>query len=589
MSASTAVQGTDDSSGGPPRFVALATLEDGTLLAGTRGRGLVRSGDGGATWSPPSVPPDSGHVFSFYSSGNSELLAATGSGISRSLDGAQTWRSLGPDGTLAYDVVRSAHELVAATESRGIMVSADDGRTWTSASDEIAGCSVFRLLALDDDELLVGTEAGLWRVRRDGGRLRPTRAALEGLAIYALACVNSGTLLAGTRGEGVARSLDGGGTWRFDGGELADPVVTCLHVDATGVYAGTGRGVARSTDEGRTWAPLGAGLDNYRIFSLATPAEAALIAGSYESVWLAERDSEAWHQVDTGLVRDARSISLDSGGEVFAGASDGLLRSDDAGESWSFAGDGMGPIGVHGVIRLSSGDLLAATDTSVFRACDESLLWKEAGLCGRRVRCVLEVLPDVLLAGTVGSGLFGSEDGGATWRSVDTGFSNPMVMDIVQDDRGVVFMATGDPTGHAKTGAVLRSEDAGRSWTCASDVPLTSYRAVRNSSGTIFVAAQRCKVLRSRDGGTTWDLLDTTGLVDAKVWALAVDAGDRVFLGTAQGLLVSTDDAETWTMVDDTGLEGVTVYDVKPHPSGTLVAATNVGVLRSVDGGESWS
>jgi photosystem II stability/assembly factor-like uncharacterized protein len=517
----------------------------------------------------------------------SELLAATGSGIARSLDGGQTWGSLGPDGTLVYDVVRTADALVAASEGQGIMASDDDGRTWSAVSGEMDVSSVFRLLVLDDD-LLAGTDAGLWRVRREEGRFSAHLVALDGLAIYALARLDDGTVLAGARGEGVARSLDGGASWRFDSQGPSDPVVTCLHVDETGVYAGTGRGVERSTDDGQTWESLGAGLDNYRIFALARPAQGGLIAGSYESVWLAEPDAWAWHQVDTGLVRDARSISLSPSGEVFAGASDGLLRSDDAGESWASASEGMGKIGVHAVRQLASGDLLAATDIGLFRSSDEARTWTRDGLAGQRVRSVLEAEPGLLLAGTVGSGLCASEDDGATWRTVDTGFSNPMVMDVVQDDRGVVFLATGDPTGHVKTGAVLRSDDAGRSWTCSSDLPLTSYRVVQSAAGTLFVAAQRCKVLRSRDGGATWDLLDTTGLVDAKVWAIAVDADDRLFLGTAQGLLISKDEAETWRLVDE-GLDGVTVYDVKAHASGTLVAATSVGVLRSVDGGESWS
>jgi photosystem II stability/assembly factor-like uncharacterized protein len=527
-------------------------------------------------------------VHGFHPAGTAEFLAATGSGIARSGDGGLTWRSLGPGGTLVYDVVRTSDALVAATEGRGIVVSGDDGRTWTSVAGAMDVCSVFRLLVPDDDELLAGTDAGLWRVSREREQYSAHRAALDDLAIYALARVGKATLLAGTRGEGVARSLDGGSSWRFDGRGLPDPVVTCLHVDETGVYAGTGRGVARSTDEGRTWESLGSGLDNYRIFALARPAQGGLIAGSYESVWLAGPDTWAWRQVDTGLVRDARSISLGPSGEVFAGASDGLLCSDDAGESWSSASEGMGTIGVHAVRQLTSGDLLAATDTGVYRSSDGSRTWTLDGLDGRRVRCVLEAEPAVLLAGTVGSGLYASADGGATWHSVDTGYTNPMVMDIVQDDRGAVFMATGDPTGHVKTGAVLRSDDAGRSWTCSSDLPLTSYRVVQSSAGTIFVAGQRCKVLRSRDGGASWDLLDTTGLIDAKVWAIAVDANDRLFLGTAQGLLISKDEAETWRLVDE-GLDGVTVYDVKAHASGTLIAATSVGVLRSVDGGESWS
>jgi hypothetical protein len=90
---------------------------------------------------------------------------------------------------------------------------------------------------------------------------------------------------AGTSGEGVFRSDNGGQSWVGVGSGLTNQVVTSLAVDpqvAAVVYAGTtGGGVFRTANGGASWTELNAGLTNQLVTALAvTPAGTCLHAGT---------------------------------------------------------------------------------------------------------------------------------------------------------------------------------------------------------------------------------------------------------------------------------------------------------------------
>ena len=113
------------------------------------------------------------------------------------------------------------------------------------------------------------------------------------------------------------------------------------------------------------------------------------------------------------------------------------------------------------------------------------------------------------------------------------------------------------------------------------------YRVRETSDGTMIAGAQRSCILRSSDGGRTWQASRPRGLDDSKLYCLAVDAADRVYLGTGARLLRSDDAGDSWEVVGD-GLDGVTVYELAAHAGGTLLASTSSGMYRSTDAGRTF-
>ncbi len=87
---------------------------------------------------------------------------------------------------------------------------------------------------------------------------------------------------AGSVGQNVRRSTDGGDTWGASGSGLPDIPVNALAwdpSDANTVYAGTDVGVYASTDGGLNWVPYSTGMPNVAVFDLkSNPATNRVLA-----------------------------------------------------------------------------------------------------------------------------------------------------------------------------------------------------------------------------------------------------------------------------------------------------------------------
>ena len=76
--------------GGPPDTRSLAVADDGTLLVNVHVGGILRSEDGGASWTPTiDLHVDVHQVVAVP--GTSTVVAATGTGFATSTDGGRTW------------------------------------------------------------------------------------------------------------------------------------------------------------------------------------------------------------------------------------------------------------------------------------------------------------------------------------------------------------------------------------------------------------------------------------------------------------------------------------------------------------------
>jgi photosystem II stability/assembly factor-like uncharacterized protein len=537
-------------------------------------------------------------IHSFTAASAGDLLATTaGTGIQRSLDGGETWAAAGLDGRTVHAVAELGSELLAGTEGAGLWRS-DACRTgetgaWEAvplrrSSGAVREASVYRILPSEHGAFLA-TDDGVWRYANGQAR----RAGLRGAIVYALLAVDETRLLAGTRGDGALLSEDGGQSWTRTGG-LPDPVVHVLVADADGLlYAGTGLGVGCSEDRGESWRPVGRAIAHHRIFSLAASPHAGLLGGSYDGVWVLRPGAPDWEPLDVGLrADDALALLSEQGDQVFAATSAGGRRSADGGETWTVLGPGVGDETTYTIARLASGRMLAGTNRGIAASDDDGRSWRPDGMAGERVYRIVALEPRLVLAGTLGGGLWigdrarGGPDPDGWRRAADV--THPLAFDALRTRRGDLLVATGIVENGEKSGGIFRSTDGGGTWQPAECPPITVYRIVEAADGTLHAGAQRSRILRSTDGGMTWTFLpDTTGLDDAKLFALAIDRADRLYLGAGNRLLRSADGTATWAAIDD-GLDGASVFDVVTLDDAALLAATAWGVYRSVDDGLSW-
>jgi photosystem II stability/assembly factor-like uncharacterized protein len=164
--------------------------------------------------------------------------------------------------------------LLAAT-SKGLLRSADGGRSWTrpalGMADEISALAVS---PNDIDLVVAATALGLFRSTDGGASWQQVSTVLGGLQPHALAFMPSDDrVLLATTGRGLFRSDDQGATWtRSTGGiPYSDLTGLAIHPDGHTVYASdfTWGGIFRSLDGGKTWERLPTdGLASDRVWTL---------------------------------------------------------------------------------------------------------------------------------------------------------------------------------------------------------------------------------------------------------------------------------------------------------------------------------
>jgi photosystem II stability/assembly factor-like uncharacterized protein len=191
-----------------------------------------------------------------------------------------------------------------------------------------------------------------------------------------------------------------------------------------------------------------------------------------------------------------------------------------------------------------------------------------------------------------GSGVFRSEDGGATWTSASEGLP----------DRDVVALALGP--GHPRTlyasvsGDIYASQDAGASWKrlgSAADDSGGQALVVSPDGKTLVQIAQGAKALRSRDGGRGWQPVrgGLPGDAGAQLGCLAFDPMNSMLLyagTTGNGVYRSTDGGGRWTPINRDMLgTSIRSIAVDPRDPRTLYAgASEATVFKSTDSGGTW-
>ncbi len=164
--------------------------------------------------------------------------------VKRSLDGGVTWSSCANvpfENGLAVSLAVSPEDasVIYAGTNRGLFVSSDGCATWDGPAPDInAECpegqwTVVSAIGFAPDSpgfVYAGTSCGLF-VSGNGGE-DWLRTGLDGLDINALA-FGRGEIFAGTWGDGIWASGDGGATWARISDDEHNPYINELLVDPT--------------------------------------------------------------------------------------------------------------------------------------------------------------------------------------------------------------------------------------------------------------------------------------------------------------------------------------------------------------------
>lgn len=511
------------------------------------------------------------------------------------------WSSGGPAagtiGALAVDAVDT--DTVYAAGFAALYRSDDRGGAWARVATGLG--FVWSLEADPAQAGVLYAVAGASVYRSRDGAVTWRQLPIEEVGALGLVPVEGGgtLLLAATYDQGVLRSSDGGASWSASGAGLGEDTSTAYwfgssRSDPSVAYTLAGQRLYRSDDQARSWAPVAVPVEGgYYAGRAVDPVDPRILFLADSSlVYRSEDGGETWAIASDGLptaVPDSYGYIVALLGSraapavLYAQLDSGLYRSADRGRHWELArrdssfGFGFGPLVVD---PLDAGRLYWASPSGVYRSDDAGTTFAgiSVGLPGSATQAVAAA-GDRVVAGLVFGGVSVSDDGGRSWSLAQGQVGTESVLSLVIDGERA-YAGT-------YSGLVYRSADAGRTWAWSrSNLPRGSVWALTTGQGGAVIAGTELGLFRSVDGGGNWQ--PGRGLPNTGVRTVA-SSGAVVYAGLDHGgVWVSRDGGVRWRPA---GLGRRTVLSVAVDPldPDTAYAATRrAGAYRSSDGGRTW-
>ncbi len=635
-------------------------------IGGAQG-GVWKTTDGGTNWTPLTDSQPSLAIGSMAIDGStnpSTVYVGTGeqgfafdsyygAGVLKSSDGGTTWTQLGAD--------KFAGPIAGCGSSGTICGGAFIG----GLSVKPGGGNPATILAAVSISTAFSNQPGIYRSTDGGTTWTNVQLANTNLGATAVQYATANIAYAGLDGLGVYKSTDGGATWNPRNGTGPSNTITPagrveLSValsDATGntVYASVGdansgsnlNGFYKTTDGGATWIKLGPtsapGLNNYcsgqcwyyNVVAVnPVNANVVFVGGSAVSGHVSKTvdGGTTWAAATSSIHVDhhAAAFSAD-GSKLYWGNDGGVYRTTDTGTgntsaTWQNLNTTLGITQFYSYFALHPTDInitLGGTQDNGTQRYDGTL---SIGSAWQRVTCgdgagnvIDQNNPSIVYANCQNVDVRKSANGGfsgfglnnSAGNGINTGdsvtFIPPMVGDGNTSAQNFIYFGTN---------RVYQTRDAAVSWQAVSS-DLTnagstiSNMAVAPSDRSVMYVVTRNGLVWKGTGLTTAAPNDCATLLNCftnvtgnlapasrRINAVAVSPSDAntVYVGhsgfgsTSQHLSKSTTGGTTWTNVTG-NLPNTPVNDIVVDPDipGTLYVGTDIGVFRSTDDGTTWA
>lgn len=409
---------------------------------------LYRSIDGGDNWLPMGPAGSGWGLLACPGDDSSILMLTHDDGYYLSGDYGSTW-GLVVEGTSYAPAVYDGEYFYAPIIGEGVWESSDGGVNWGESADGIVA-SYWQAGCATSSGYLAGHYGGVYMETVPMEGFSVSQEGIDNAFVHAVAYMEqTGELLAGGDYHGLWRSPDGGETWELIGDGLENWTIygiwpeTDLHYGPDTLWAATGEGVYRSFDGGETW--LGAGLEGTQVSDVVfdpSDPDRAWAGTAASGVSYTTDGGDTWQQssglpfalypsLDLLPMGDSLRILLS-----YQQLGDGVYYSDDGGVSFSLADGPSGSYRPGLSTRWSDNRAYCATDGGVWRSDDGGETWESCPGSSGLLWSVMGTRDENVLAGTNGSGVSWSPDGGDSWQPLNQGIENRVVWDIVYGESG---------------------------------------------------------------------------------------------------------------------------------------------------------
>lgn len=543
-----------------PLLSSLATASNGALLAGSLEGDLFSSFDYGLTWEAGLVPQELKATVTAvlptprFPKDGSAFAATDGGGLLVTRNSGRIWEDssfgLGDSTVLAVVTAPdwSRRETMFAATTEGVFLSLNGGRAWRETelmlSDDVVDVLAISPAFDQDHIVFAGTEKGDIYRSTNGGRTWDL--AVANLADGPINCLwvapdfdTSGCILAAV-GSQIHRSCDAGDSWEL-AADLPGSILSLAGDDQVVLAGLHGQGVYQSTDSGATWSVVAKNFSARGFARLLISDGTFYAMGPQEGIW-ASSDGQTWSSLP-GLddYLPLTCLTMSEKGELFAASqSKGLLRSEDAGASWTEVCNATG-IQAIALTPVDGLGWAGANDGRLWTTRDGGLTWAEAESPWRGLEVLgLAVSPTFAQDRTVLMGtaipatgnhqarvaLWRSTNGGVAWRPVTNQATTARWLDIAipQDVAENATEHTVVATGPYCLRPLRRAKDV---WISIRVDPLGANTLSMVAMGEldnegVLFAATGNGIFRSLDSGRKWEALPE-GIGSQSFISLAID------------------------------------------------------------------
>jgi hypothetical protein len=622
--------------------IAADPITSNKILLATTGGGVWGINVNSPNWTPltdsqPTLftgaiaiaPSNRSIIYAGTGEANNSADSYAGRGLLKSTDGGSTWSLIGASVFDRVSISRivvdptNANTVYAATAdginslstTRGIWKSTDGGTSWTNTTAAISTTISFSDLAI-----------------------HPTNQQI----LYAAA-----GSAAGSTSNGIYKSTNGGASWSLAGdfptGDINNGRISIAIarsspqvVYASVMNAATGAlyRMLKSIDSGAHWFQLAsvpnfAGTQGvYDTALVVDPANANILyaagASGTNSIIRSSNGGNTWTDISTGASGSPHgghhALTFDAAGKLLDGNDGGIWRLDNSTPgsiqwtSLNTAGLAITPLNSIATDPTTANIAYAGTQGTGTVKFSDSLLWsniRDADTGFVRVdptngSTVYRTSTRLGSAGTAGTGfLERSDNAGATWTAKTTGIASTDPANLY-----VPYIIAPNNASRLLLGTnrVYESTNRGDSWTALSApfangwnsaAPIDAIAASKTNSNTLYASAAG-RIFVTTSHGAAWIERDVPGygdhfsdlFVDAASSLIVYAVRDRVSGSAAGHVFQSTDGGVNWSdLSDDTTPSGAVTalpdlatvsFDIDPRNPGIaddiLYAGTEAGI-----------